>query len=240
MKLNITLPCYNEEKILNNNVIQIFNFLNKKADEYDWQIVIADNNSTDNTAKIAKELTRKFEQVKYLFIQQQGKGIAIKSGWQKFEADIYIFMDADLATDLKSLPELINSIKKENYDITTGSRFHKQSIIKKPMLRKMISHILRIIKKIIVNSNISDLPCGFKAVNKKTVEKIIPKIKNNEWFFDLELLILAEHFKYKIKEIPIQWEEKRKKKNKSRVKIIPLGFKYIKNLLELKKRIKNA
>ena len=240
MKLNITLPCYNEEKILNNNVIELFDFLNKNIVEDDWQIIIADNNSTDNTAKISKELIKKSEQIKYLFIQQQGKGIAIKSSWQKFEADIYVFMDVDLSTDLSSLPGLINSIKKENYDVAVGSRFHKQSVVKKPMVRKIISQILRIIKKIIVNSNISDLPCGFKAVNKKTVEKILPKIKNNEWFFDLELVILSEKFGYKIKEAPVQWEEKRKKKNKSRVNIVPLGFKYIKNLLELRKRIKNA
>ncbi|MCD4705776.1 glycosyltransferase [bacterium] len=237
MKLNITLPCYNEDKILNNNIIELFDFLSENIAEDDWQIIIADNNSTDNTAKIAQELTKKFEQVKYLFIAKKGKGIAIKSGWQKFEADIYIFMDADLSTNLNALPELINSIKKENYDIAVGSRFHKKSKVNRTIIRKFISNGYRFIKKIILNSNVADMPCGFKAVNKKTIEQILPKVRNNEWFFDSELLILAEHFKYKIKEIPVKWEDIREGEDKSKVKIISLGIKYFKNLLELKKRI---
>lgn len=238
MRLNITIPCYNEEKILNNNVIELFNFLNKNIVEDDWQIIIADNGSNDQTAKIAQELSKKFKQIKYLFIPKKGKGRAIKLSWQKFKADVYIFMDADLSTDLKALPELINSIKNENYDLAIGSRFHKKSKTSRIIIRKFVSYGYQLIKKIILGSKISDLPCGFKAVNKEIIKKIVPKIKDNEWFFDSELLLLSEHFGYQIKEIPIKWEDIREKQDRSRVKVVSLSLKYFKNILELKKRIK--
>ncbi|MCK4744947.1 glycosyltransferase [Candidatus Parcubacteria bacterium] len=238
MKINITTPCLNEGKILNNNIIALFNFLNKNVAEDEWQIIIADNNSTDNTAEIAKELEDRFKQIKYFFISQKGKGVAIRHGWKNFDADIYVFMDADLSVDLEALPKLISAVKEEHYDIAVGSRFHKQSIIKRSIARKMISKLYRVAKKIITNSYISDLPCGFKAANKEIIKKILPLIKNNEWFFDSELIILSEKCGYKIKEIPVKWEEVRESGDKSRVKTIALGFNYIKNLIELRKRLK--
>ncbi|MEA2064876.1 MAG: glycosyltransferase [Patescibacteria group bacterium] len=238
MKINITFPCYNEEKILNNNTIFLFNFLNKNITEDQWQIIIADNNSTDNTAKIAKELESRFKQIKYFFISQKGKGAAIKAGWNNFDADIYIFMDADLSVDLEALPKLINAIKKEHYDIAVGSRFHKQSVVKRSMVRKIISWFYKTIKKIITNSNVLDLPCGFKAANKDIIKKVLPQVKNNKWFFDSEFIILSESYGYKIKEISVKWEDIRENGDKSRVKIVALGFNYIKNLIELRKRLK--
>ncbi|MCK5459728.1 glycosyltransferase [Candidatus Parcubacteria bacterium] len=238
MRINITLPCLNEEKILNNNIIALFNFLNKNVAGDQWQIIIADNDSNDNTAEIAKELEYRFKQIKYFFIPQKGKGIAIRHGWKNFDADIYIFMDVDLSVDLEALPKLISAVKEEHYDIAIGSRFHKQSVIKRSVARKIISRLYKIIKKIIINSDISDLPCGFKAINKDIIKKILPRIKDNEWFFDSELVILSESFGYKIKEIPVKWEEIRENGDKSRVKIISLGFNYIKNLIRLRKRLK--
>ncbi|MBT4277350.1 glycosyltransferase [Candidatus Falkowbacteria bacterium] len=237
MKLNITLPCYNEEKILKKNILTLFNFLNKNIVDDDWQIIIADNNSIDNTKEVTKELEEKFRQIKYLFVPQKGKGVAIKHGWQKYEADIYIFMDADLATDLEALPKLITAIKEEHYDIAVGSRFHKLSNVKRGIIRKIISYSYRVVKKILVRSSVSDIPCGFKAVNREIIKKILPQIKNKEWFFDSELVILAENQNYKIKEIPVKWEDLREKTDKSRVRVISLGFDYFNNILKLRKRL---
>lgn len=238
MKINITIPCYNEEKILKENAIILFNFLNKNIIEDQWQIIIADNNSTDNTEEIAKELEDRFKQIKYFFIPQKGKGLAIQSGWKNFDADIYIFMDADLAVDLEALPKLISAIKEEHYDIAIGSRFHKQSVVKRSIARKIISRIYKAIKKIITNSDIMDLPCGFKAVNKEIITKVLPQIKNSDWFFDSEFVILSESYGYKIKEIPVKWKDIRENGDKSRVRTISLGFNYIKNLIALRKRLK--
>lgn len=239
MKINITLPCYNEEKILKDNVLKIFNFLTKNIVDDDWKIIIADNQSADATGKIGREMAKKYDEIKYVFTEKKGKGMAIKIGWKKYASDIYIFMDADLATDIRALPDLISAIKKDGFNIAAGSRFHKDSSVKRSLVRKFISKSYRFIKKIITKSNIADAPCGFKAIDQKTFLEVLPLIKNNEWFFDSELLIIAEKKKYKIKEIPVKWEDLREGNDKSKVKILSLGIEYLKNILEIKKRLKN-
>jgi glycosyltransferase involved in cell wall biosynthesis len=237
MKLNITIPCYNEEKILNNSINTLFKFLNENINEKEWNIIIVDNNSTDNTKKISKQLTEKFNRVKYIFTEKKGKGIAIKTGWKKFDADIYIFMDADLSTDLSSLPDLISGIKKEGYDMVVGSRFHENSNVKRTPLRKLISYSYRLIKKILTKSTVTDAPCGFKSTNKEIVKKVLPHIQDNEWFFDSELLIVTENKGYKIKEIPVKWEDIRESGDSSRVQVLSLSIKYFLSLIKLRKRI---
>ena len=237
MKLNITIPAYNEEKILKKSIDTLNIFLNNNITEMDWDIIIVDNNSIDNTNKIGEELANKFNRVNYIFTEKKGKGVAIKTGWKKFEADIYIFMDADLSTDLTSLPDLISGIEKENCDIVIGSRFHKNSNVKRTLIRKIISYSYRLIKKILTKSTVSDAPCGFKAVNKKIIKNILPQVKDDGWFFDSELLILSENSGYKIKEIPVKWEDIREKEDKSKVKVVSLSVKYFINLIKMRKRI---
>lgn len=238
MKINITLPCYNEEKILRNNLIKLLNFLKKNLTADEWQIVIADNLSTDQTAKIAKELSENYSQIKYLRLNQKGKGLAISEGWKKMPADIYVFMDADLATDLKALPKLIEPLKNRECFVVIGSRFNKNSRVKRTLLRKFISYGYNIVRKILINSKISDAPCGFKAVDNEIIKNVLPQVKDNRWFFDSELIFLAERNGYKIKEIPIEWEDIRETQDKSKVKIISLGLDYFKNLVKLRKRLK--
>ncbi len=237
MKLNITIPCYNEEKILKNSIHALLSFLNENITEKDWKIVIVDNNSKDNTKEVGKKLAEKFDQVKYIFTEKKGKGIAIKTGWEKFDADIYIFMDADLATDLSSLPDLISGIEKEKYDMIVGSRFHENSNVKRTLIRKIISYSYRLIKKILTRSTITDAPCGFKSTNKEIVKTILPHVQDNEWFFDSELLILTENKGYKIKEIPVKWEDVRESGDNSKVEILSLSIKYFLSLIKLRKRI---
>ena len=238
MKLNITIPCYNEEKILKNSITTLYNFLNKNIEEKEWNIVIVDNNSTDNTKEVSKQLTKNFDRVKYVFTENKGKGIAIKTGWKKFDADIYIFMDADLSTDLSSLPDLISGIKKEGYDMVVGSRFHENSNVKRTTIRKIISYSYRLIKKILTGSTITDAPCGFKSTNNEIVKEVLPYVKDNEWFFDSELLIITENKGYKIKEIPVKWEDIRESGDSSRVQVLSLSLKYFISLIKLRKKIR--
>jgi len=238
MKINITIPCHNEGIILHENIIKLFTFLKQDLTNDQWEIIISDNNSSDNTLEVAKKLSNDFNEIKYITTTKQGKGMAIKYGWEKHDADIYIFMDADLSTEITAIPDLIDAIKKENYDVVIGSRFHKLSSVERSLLRNFISHGYKIIKKIIIKSKISDLPCGFKAVNKKIIENVLPTIKSSGWFFDSELVILSENLGYRIKEIPVKWKDTREENDKSKVRIIPLSIKYLKNILKLKKRIK--
>lgn len=236
MRILIVLPAYNEQLILEKNLEKMCDFCGQNlADE--WLIVVADNNSTDRTGEIARSFAQRFGQVEYLFIGQQGKGIAIKTAWQKYPADIYCFMDADLATDLEALPELIAAIKAGN-DIAIGSRFHPQSKVVRSWSRILISRAYQLVLKVALHLKISDLPCGFKAINSQTRNNLLAQVQNQAWFFDSELVILGEKQGYKISEIPIFWQDFREGEDKSRVKAVSLGWEYFKQVLALKKRLK--
>ncbi|MEK7202948.1 MAG: glycosyltransferase [Patescibacteria group bacterium] len=239
MKLLITIPAYNEEKILRQNVLAVAYFLAAEIKNYDWQIIISDNNSTDKTKEIAQKLAAENDKIKYFFVKQKGKGAAVISAWLAFDADIYCFMDADLSTDLSALPKLISAIAKDGADIAYGSRFAKGAQVERGWLRSLFSSCYRFIAKLILNLKISDLPCGFKAINKKVKDELLPKITNQEWFFDSELLILGEKLGYKMSETPVVWREPRSDSSESKVKILSLSFDYFKKILAMKTRLNN-
>jgi len=235
MKILIIIPAYNEASILKENILEVFNFCQSNL-TINWQIVIADNKSVDQTLVIGKELADKYQQVEYLYVDQKGKGAAISAGWQKYQADIYCFMDADLATKLSALPELISGFL-QGYDIVIGSRFHKQSKVQRSLVRKLFSLGYRLVIRILLGLKVKDLPCGFKAINSEIKANILPKVEDKEWFFDSELVILAEKRGYKIKEIPVIWSEPRNKNNKSRVKVISLSLAYFRKVWQLRKKL---
>lgn len=235
MKLLIVLPVYNEEGILETSVSRLFNFCQNNL-SLEWQIVIVDNKSTDQTGQKAKSLAGKYPAVEYLYLPQKGKGAAIKAGWDSQTADIYCFMDADLATDLSALPDLISGIEGGS-DIVVGSRFHPQSKVKRSIFRKIFSWGYRLVLKILLGLKIKDAPCGFKAINRRVKTDVLPQVKNQEWFFDSELVVIAEHQGFKIKEIPVSWHDPRTGPDKSRVKAIALAWAYFKQVWALRKRL---
>lgn len=237
MKLLIVIPAFNEESVLKQSVLKIFDFCESNLPDA-YQIIIADNKSTDQTAKIGRALAQRLRPVDYLYVGLKGKGAAIRSGFSKYSADIYCFMDADLATDLSALPLLIKGIN-QGWDVVIGSRFAKESKVRRSLPRKIFSWGYHAIAKIFLNLKIKDLPCGFKGINQKVKENVLPQVRNNEWFFDSELVVLAEKQGYKIKEIPISWSDPRKGRDKSRVRTLPLAINYLKEIIALRKRLRD-
>jgi len=229
--ITIVLPVYNEELVLKQNTLKLLNFCSKNI-KSPWQIVISNNSSGDKTNIIAQELSSQYHQIKYFYTNNQGKGYGVIMAWQKFPAQIYIYMDIDLSTSLEHLPELIQAIE-QNYDIATGSRLIKGAQVERSLSRKIISLSLRLILKILFNLKTKDAPCGFKAANQKTIDQIIPQIQNKTWFFDTEMIILAEKKEYKIKQIPINWQEKKHPERQSKVGVATVIKDYIKNIYKI-------
>lgn len=238
MKIVIAIPAYNEALILANNSQILLDFCQKNIAPDEFVIVIANNNSSDQTGRIADQLAHKHTAIKHLFLAQQGKGLAIAAVWQKYEADIYVFMDADLSTDLSALPQLISGLKN-GADAVIGSRRHSQSQIKRSLLRRFISLSYSRFFKVLFKTKISDLPCGFKAVNRQIRDEVLPQVKNTGFFWDTEFLILAEKKGFIIEEIPIAWSEFTSFGRKSRVNILKTSWEYIKQSFLLKKRLGN-
>jgi len=209
-------------------------FFKKEVNNIYYKIVFTDNNSNDNSKNIIIDSIKDLENFEYNYIAQQGKGVAIKKTWENYlsDYDIFIFLDADLATDLQAFHEVVKGM--ESNDLVIGDRFHSESNVIRTKKRLLISKMYRLVINKILKSKISDFPCGFKAVNKKVIESILPNVQNNTWFFDSELVYIAEKNKYKIKQIPVNWKDPRSKINKSKVNIFKVSLEYLKEIIRLK------
>ena len=237
-KILIVIPVYNEEAIINKTMITLRDFCENNLQDYDWKIIIADNNSADRTAEMAKKLEKESDgKIIYKFIPQKGKGLAIRESWKSFDADFYIFMDADMATNLSALPVLIKELENGD-DLVIGSRFIKGSSTKRTLARKTTSKVFSILTRLIFGLKIKDYPCGFKGADKNVINKILPLVENNAFFFDTELVIRSAMGGMKIKEIPVIWQDRDKTASKSRVDVLKVTKEYLRELLKLKKDLK--
>ncbi len=171
-----------------------------------WQIIIADNASTDNTRAVSETLCQRYSGINYLHIPQKGRGRALKVAWLDSTADIVSYMDVDLSTDLSHFPPLVSSLE-EGYHVAIGSRLSKGSRVTRSIKREFISRSYNMLIKSMFFTPFQDAQCGFKALTRKTAQAIVPHIKNDNWFFDTELLIIAAKRGYKINQVPVKWED---------------------------------
>ena len=204
--VEITVPVYNEEKELQQHIAILSEFCVKNLTQYDWHITIADNASSDNTPVIAATIAKENPRVSHFRLEQKGRGRAVKRVWSTSEADYCMYMDLDLSTDLVHLPKLLTALQK-GYDIAIGSRLAKGAKVEgRTLVREITSRALNFLFiQLFFHTKFTDAQCGFKGVTKHIVQTLIPKIQDNEWFFDGELLIVAEKMGYKIYEEPVHW-----------------------------------
>lgn len=235
MLIEFCVPVYNEEKILKNNILELLEYLKQQKFFFNWQIIIINNGSIDGTGKICDEF--KDEKIKIENIKQSGKGRAIKIYGLKSEADIFVYMDVDLAVSLRDIPGLIKPIIEENFDLAIGSRLLPESKTERPWTRSLSSRCYNFLSRIILKHNFSDLQCGFKAVKISALKRVMPNIQSNRWFFDTELIAFASHFNYKIKEIPIRWKENRYDARKSKINLFKDSIRFFVDLVRLRIRL---
>lgn len=236
MTFDITIPVLNEEATLSQNVRILHQFLvTHFPDQQQWQIVIADNGSTDRTLEIAQQLDQEIPQVTYVKVPRRGVGLALKYSWSRSNADIVGYMDLDLATDLPHFLEVYKAIAEQDYDIVYGTRLHKNSkVINRPFKREIASRVFNFLLKVYLGVRFSDGMCGFKFLKREVYQSLHEGGANNDgWFFSTELLTVAEWQKLKIYELPVQWTDD---VSSSKVKIVPLAIRYIKSMAALKKR----
>jgi glycosyltransferase involved in cell wall biosynthesis len=228
--VDILLPVYNEQHVLEKSVTTLRKFLRDNVDDFDWIITIGDNASTDKTLEVAQDLEKRFDDVRVFHLGQKGRGRMVKYAWNKSEADILTYMDIDLSTDLKSFPPMVRAIM-EGYDVAIGSRQYKGAEVDRGFKREAISRGYIWILKILLRFPFTDAQCGFKAVSKKLVNDLFDRIEDDEWFFDTELLHLAHRNGYKVKELPVRWIEDRD----TRVKITRTAWLDIKGVFRMRK-----
>jgi len=232
MKLLVTIPVYNEEIALPISIPSLHAFLSDKMSEYDWSIEIADNASIDSTPEVSRALVDQHDRVRYLRLEQKGRGRALKRSWTNSDADIVSYMDVDLSTNLESFPPMIHALAHDGYDIGTGSRLMKGANTTRSVKREIISRSYNLMVKAMFFTRFSDAQCGFKAVTREVVNVLIPHVEDNVWFFDSELLIIGEKSGYRIFDVPVKWIEDLD----TRVKIVKTAIEDIQGLIRVRRK----
>jgi dolichyl-phosphate beta-glucosyltransferase len=201
-KISIIIPAYNEEKIINSTIIDIKKKI--KNNGLDYEIIVVDDGSSDNTSEIVNNM--KEEGVMLIKLKtNQGKGGAVKAGIYKSSGDFLLYTDADNSTSIDHLFDFLPYIKE--YDIIIGSRSLPKSkiIIKQPLYKIVIGKIGAILIKKILDLDYHDTQCGFKLFNSKIAKEIFKEVDCSRWAFDFELLKIAKIKKIKVKEMPVTW-----------------------------------
>lgn len=236
-KLLITLPCYNEELVLEKNTKAILAYAGENLADYDWKVLILDNASEDNTYRIATGLSRQDPRICADQCFRKGRGAALSMAWQKHQGhDIYSYMDIDLATDIKDFKTLLAKIE-DGYYVSVGSRYISGAEIRRSPKREFLSRIYNILLRTFFDVKFRDAQCGFKAYHSQVVTDIIPQVEDTGWFWDTESMVLAEKGGYKIAEIPVKWQEVRDEIRQSKVSPFVEVIRQLVNIYLLRKRI---
>ena len=230
--VDVIIPVLNEAHVLESSVQTVTAWLRSHV-PYRWQVVVVDNGSTDGTQEVARRLAERDSQVRFIHLLQRGRGRALRHAWLQSKADVVCYMDVDLSTRLDHLPELVDAIAHDGFDVATGSRLMRESRTTRSAKREFISRLYNVFVKAVLLTRFSDAQCGFKAVSRRAVESIVPHIEDQSWFFDTELLVLAEKQGYRIKDVPVVWIED----DDSRVKIMQTGWEDIKGVFRLRRQL---
>lgn len=232
MRINIVFPAYNEAPILEKHVTLLSDFVAAHFVGDQAVIIIADNGSDDGTSELGRTLATRLPNVAHLHIDGRGKGLAIRTAWHSHEADVYAFMDADLAVDLAALPQLVTAAMN---GAAIGSRYHPQSVIRRTFFRQTLSLAYRIWIKALFGTKIRDATCGFKAFSAALIMQVMPAVRDNTWFFDSELLLRAERAGFAITELPVSLDDWTAPTRKSKIRPFAVSMDYIRKTIRLKR-----
>ena len=231
-RVDVVIPVYNEVKVLEESVRRTLALMDSEP-AYDWRLVIADNGSNDGTSELSRRLEAEDKRVKALILTIKGRGLALREAWLTSDAEVVSYMDVDLSTDLAHLPRLIGMVADGGCDVAIGSRLARDSQTDRQLKREITSRgYVFLIRATFPRLRITDAQCGFKALSRAAAQALVPKIENRMWFFDTELLILAQRHGFKICELPVRWVEDRDTK----VKILKTATEDIRGLVRMRFR----
>lgn len=202
--LDVVIPVYNEEKDLGACVHRLHRHL-VRTFPYRFRITVADNASTDTTPQVAHRLTTELPGVLYVRLEQKGRGRALRTVWSASDAPVLAYMDVDLSTDLNALLPLVAPLISGHSDLAIGSRLARSSRVVRGPKREFISRAYNLILRGSLQARFSDAQCGFKAIRRDVAQVLLPLVEDTGWFFDTEMLVLAERAGLRIHEVPVDW-----------------------------------
>src|SRR3954464_5586633 len=203
-QIDIVIPVHNEEAVLESTIRRLHRFLSAEL-PFTWRIIVADNASVDDTPQIARRMARELRGVKVLRLDEKGRGRALAPAWGESWAQVVCYMDVALSTDLRGLLPLVAPLLSGHSDVAIGTRLaHGARVVRGPK-RELISRGYNVILDLALRARFSDAQCGFKAVRRDALPGLLGDVRDDGWFFDTELLVLAQRRGLRIHEVPVDW-----------------------------------
>ncbi len=207
LHLDIVLPVHNEAEALPASVRELHRWLIENQRSLNWQITIVDNASTDGTTQVAESLASALGGIRVLRLKEKGRGRALKLAWSTSTAEVLAYMDIDLSTDLRAVSPLIAPLLSGHSDVSIGSRLAHGSRVVRSTKRETLSRGYNLLLHTVLGARFSDAQCGFKAMTAPAAAALLPMVEDDAWFFDTELLVLAERCGLRIAEVAVDWYE---------------------------------
>jgi glycosyltransferase involved in cell wall biosynthesis len=235
MTVDLVIPAYNEEATLATSIDALCAFLGARGLRSAVSVVIAENGSTDRTPEVAREAAVRHENVRVLRFATAGRGNALRKTWLDSGADVVGYMDADLATDLAALPELLAAFARGS-DIAVGSRLRPGASVRRGLRREALSRAYNLLVRALLRTDLTDTQCGCKFLRRAIVADVLRDVQNDNWFFDTEFLVRAARAGYRISEVPVSWSETPGRR--STVRVIPTAIEEFSGILRLRRLMK--
>ncbi|BBZ11564.1 glycosyltransferase [Mycobacterium branderi] len=228
--LDIVVPVYNEQAALADSIHRLHEYLSRDF-PFTFRITIADNASVDDTPLVAAALADELAEVRAIRLEQKGRGRALRAVWEGSDAPVLAYMDVDLSTDLAALAPLVAPLISGHSDLAIGTRLDHGSRVVRGPKREVISRCYNLILRSTLAARFSDAQCGFKAIRSDIARRLLPYVRDTGWFFDTELLVLAERSGLRIHEVPVDWIDD----PDSRVDILATALADLKGIVRLLK-----
>jgi glycosyltransferase involved in cell wall biosynthesis/putative flippase GtrA len=202
--VDVAMPVYNEQAVLATSIERLHGYLTDHF-PFRWRITIVDNASTDDTPAIAADLASRLDGVRSVRLERKGRGLALREVWSNSDAAVVAYMDIDLSTGLDALLPLVAPLVTGHSDMAIGSRLAAGASVARGPRREIISRSYNAILRVVFANRFRDAQCGFKAIRTDIARLLLPEVRDDGWFFDTELLLLAEHNGLRVHEVPVDW-----------------------------------
>jgi len=209
LAVSVVLPAYNEEATIEETVEVTLETLAAFLPAGSFEVIVAEDGCEDRTPEIASRLASEDDRVRHVHSDERlGRGGALEYAFERADGDTLVYFDTDLATDMKHLEELVESVRSGEYDVATGSRWMPENKAERPAKRAVSSLGYNTLVRLFLRSDLQDHQCGFKAISRETFDALRGEVEDEHWFWDTEVLVLAQRRGYVVREFPVDWEPK--------------------------------
>jgi uncharacterized protein (TIRG00374 family) len=209
VSVSVVLPAYNEAATIRTTVETTLATLSAFLPDDEFEVIVAEDGCEDRTPEIVDEMAAADDRVRHCHSDERlGRGGALERAFRASYGDTLVYFDTDLATDMRHLEELVESVRTEGYDVVTGSRWMAGNVADRPAKRGVPSRVYNGLTRLFLRSDLRDHQCGFKAFDREALFALLDDVQDRHWFWDTEVLVKAQRRGFRVKEFAVDWEPK--------------------------------